>query len=281
MRIPAIRLAGGLLFAGALVIAAVAPAGDRAMAQGAWTGSSSKEDLLYRLQILDAEIADIRARLGGLDTGRPGAGGAASGDAAVLDAEIRRLTAQVERIEQAQRQMAAELTRRLGDIEYRLNEIEGVPNDGTGPPPIGAEVLTEPQAAPAPSVAVSERGDLDLAIRDVQQGRFDQAEDRLRRFMNDYPGSPLIGEAWYWLGESLFVRGIHAEAAKSYLAGYNTDRQGGHAAQNLFRLGVTLGRLGQVNEACLTLREVRSQFPNAPDDIPAKADAEADALSCG
>ena len=280
MRIPAARRASGILLAGAVAAAAAfAPTGDQAAAQGTWSGSSSKEDLLYRLQILDAEIADIRARLGGLDTGR--AGGAATGDSAVLDAEIRRLTAQVERVEQAQRQMAAELTRRLGDIEFRLNELEGVPNDGAGAPPIGAEVLTEPQVATGPTVAVSERGDLDRAIRDVQQGRFDQAEDRLRRFMTDYPGSPLVGEAWYWLGESLFVRGIHAEAAKSYLAGYNSDRQGGHAAHNLFRLGVTLGRLGQINEACLTLREVRTQFPNAPENIPAKADAEADELSCG
>ena len=44
---------------------------------------------------------------------------------------------------------------------------------------------------------------------------------------------------------------------------------------------MTLGRLGQINEACLTLREVRTQFPSAPENIPAKADAEADELSCG
>ncbi|MEM7189194.1 MAG: tol-pal system protein YbgF, partial [Pseudomonadota bacterium] len=121
---------------------------------------------------------------------------------------------------------------------------------------------------------------LDRAIADVKQGRFDQAEDRLRRFMNDYPGSPLTGTAWYWLGESQAVRGIQAEAARSYLNGYNADRVGFYAPHNLFKLGMVLGRLGQINEACLTLREVRTQFPNAPDGIPAKADAEADNLTC-
>jgi TolA-binding protein len=43
---------------------------------------------------------------------------------------------------------------------------------------------------------------------------------------------------------------------------------------------VTLGRLGQVSEACLTLREVGAQFPDAPELID-QAEAEADSLACG
>ena len=30
-----------------------------------WTGASSTDDLQYRLSVIDAELADIRARLGG------------------------------------------------------------------------------------------------------------------------------------------------------------------------------------------------------------------------
>jgi len=202
------------------------------------------------------------------------------GSAGSLEAEIQRLTAAVEQLQNAQRRLAADLTRRLGDIEFRLNELEGNPTGGTVRPLDGGN-LTGPAIDEGPSVSVSERGDLDRAIKDVKQGRFDQAEDRLRRFVVTYPRGPLLGEAWYWLGEGQFVRGIHAEAARSYLNGYNADRRGEHAARNLFRLGVTLGQLGQINEACLTLREVRVQFPSAPDGIPGKADAEADSLACG
>ncbi len=269
----------------AIVIAGVVSAGlaltaGTAVAQK-WKGSSSPEDLLYRLQILDAEIADIRARLGG------GGGGGATrpltgtGNAAV-EGELRRLTGQIERIEQAQRALRADLQRRLGDIEYRLNELEGVSNEDTGgtAPLDGSLDRTNDRVAAAP-VGAAERSDLNRAINDVEKGRFDQGEDRLRRFINSYGGSPLSGEAWYWLGESLFVRGIHAEAAKSYLNGYQSNRKGAHAPHNLYRLGVTLGRLGQINEACLTLFEVRKQFPNAPDGIAGKADRELDNLACG
>ena len=261
-----------LTIAAALILAAPAQAQQ-------WKGSSSKEDLLYRLQILDAEIADIRARLGGAAGGgttRPITGG---GDAA-LEAELRSLTGQIERVERAQRALRADLQRRLGDIEFRLNELEGVPNDGSGGVKLDGDLKSDDRVAAAP-VGAAERGDLDRAIGDVEKGRFDQGEDRLRRFINSYGSSPLVGEAFYWLGESLFVRGIHADAAKAYLNGYQTNRAGNFAARNLYRLGVTLGRLGQINEACLTLREVRKQYPNSPDGIDAKADREADNLACG
>ena len=259
-------------------------------AQTTWSGSSSPEDLRYRLDILDAELADIRARLGGQvgSAVRAPSGGTGDGisDDRVnqLEAEIRRLTASVEQMQNQLNRITADATRRFGDIEFRLNELEGNPTDTDVQPLGGAQggqsigsIVSNNNS----SVSVSERGDLERAASDVQQGRFDQAEDRLRRFLNDYQGSPLTSNAWYWLGESQFVRGQHAEAARSYLNGYNFERTGPQAPANLYKLGVTLGRLGQLNEACLTLREVPAQFPNAPDGLVGKAQDEAAQLTCG
>ena len=258
-----------------------------AQAQSTWSGSSSPEDLRYRLDVLDAELADIRARLGGT-TGSvvAPAGPTGGGD---YEQEIRRLTAQVEQMQNRLTLIQQDLNRRFGDIEFRLTELEGgdtssisVPQVGGGAATNGGSVTAFPsQGQQVAAVSVSEQGDLDRAVEDVRQGRFDQAEDRLRRFIQGYPNSPLTGEAFYWLGESQSVRGIHADAAKSYLNGYQSDTRGPRAAHNLFRLGVTLGRLGQVNEACLTLREVRNQFPSAPDGLADRADSEADQLTCG
>lgn len=256
-----------------------------AIAQTTWSGSSSAEDLRYRLDILDAELADIRARLGGqvgsaVRAPSGGTGGGISDDRVnQLEAEIRRLTASVEQMQNRLNQIASDATRRFGDIEFRLNELEGNPTDGNVQP-LGELTVGQSNTSEI-ATSVTEQGDLDRAANDVQQGRFDQAEDRLRRFLNDYQGSPLTGNAWYWLGESQFVRGQHPDAARSYLNGYNFDRRGPQAAANLYKLGVTLGRLGQLNEACLTLREVGAQFPNAPDGIVGKAKAEADQLTCG
>ncbi|MEL6999122.1 MAG: tol-pal system protein YbgF [Pseudomonadota bacterium] len=253
-----------------------------------WTGSSSPEDLRYRLDVLDAELADIRARLGGQvgsvvntpQSGGTGGGGVSSDRFNQLEGEIRRLTAQVEQMQNQLTRISQDATRRFGDIEFRLNELEGNPTDGAVQPLGGAPSNQGSIGAVIePRVSVSEQGDLDRAAQDVEQGRFDQAEDRLRQFLNEFQGSPLTADAWYWLGESQFVRGQHAEAARSYLNGYNFDRQGREASKNLYKLGVTLGRLGQLNEACLTLREVGAQFPNSAE--VGQASAEADQLTCG
>ena len=272
----------------------------------------STQELRYRLDALDAEIADIRARLG-LGPATPGGAAAALSGSRVtdLEGEVRRLTAMVEEVQNRQRHIAEEAARRFSDVEFRLTELEGgdigvlqpvpplggvdelsVPGTGQGTGQggqgtgqetgsAGAVPLSVDRDAQLAAVSVAEQGDLDRAAADVQQGRYDQAEDRLRTFLGDYPASPLTGDAWYWLGESQSTRGNHGEAARSYLQGYNADRRGPRAAQNLYRLGVTLGRLGQVSEACLTLREVGAQFPGAPDDLVDEAEAEADALACG
>ncbi len=261
-----------------------------------WSGSSTPEELLYRLDILDAEIADIRARLGGAGGAAPAA---PSGDVMLrldrLEAEIRKLTGKVEELTFSQSRIAEDAARRFGDIEFRLTELEGGDISTLGEPePLGGGAA-QPQAQASSGgssggvptnqvlaeVSISEQGDLDRAVRDVQQGRFDQGEDRLRGFLTTYPGSPLSPVAYFWLGESQFIRGNYQDAARSFLDGYNADQSAERAPHSLYRLGVTLGRLGQINEACLTLREVRNQYPNGPQDLIGKADEERDQLACG
>lgn len=325
-RAPAALLFAGLACAGLCGMTAGAPA---ALAQSGWSNSSSPEDFRYRLDVLDAELADLRARLGGAAATAPQSGGwggslSNSGQAA-LESEIRRLTAAVEELQHRVSLIGEEAARRFSDIEFRLTELEGGDITTLQPvPPLGvpsSESPAAPGASPSqtqvqpplsgivagpqgqgsfPGVEVplsgqangqqgrqqlaavspQQQSDLDRAVQDVRQGRYDQAEDRLRRFLNDYPDSALKPEAWYWLGESQFVRGNHAEAARSFLSGYQADSTGSRAPHNLYRLGVTLGRLGQTNEACATLREVRNRFPSA-DGVLGQVSAESEALGCG
>jgi len=247
-----------------------------------WTGAGSVDDLQYRLSVIDAELADIRARLGVAPSAGGGAAAGGGGDATLrlnrLEAELRQLTGRIEEMAFEQRSDAEDAARRFGDIEFRLTELEG--GDISTLPPVaplgGGNVVVA-----GPEVSISERGDLDRAIADVEQGRFDLGEDRLRGFLTAYPNSPLEGEAQYWLGESQFVRGAFQSAARSYLNGYNADRTDAIAPKNLYRLGVTLGRLGQISEACLTLREVGKQFPTGPADILGAATTELSTLNCG
>lgn len=245
---------------------------------GAQNTGTSTEDLRYRLSLIDGELAQIRAQLGG-GTAPVGGGSEVLARLDRLDTELRQLTGKLEKLEFEQRKVAQEAAKRFGDIEFRLTELEG--GDTASLPPEVPLGTTGGTGATAGEVSVSEREALDLAIRDIEQGRFDQGEDRLRKFQSTYPGSPLQAEALFWQGESQFTRGAYQNAARSFLDGYNTDREGVEAARSLMRLGVTLGKLGQVSEACLTLREVGAQFPGAPADVLDSTDSEIQALNCG
>jgi len=276
------------LATGAALMALALPA-----AAQQWNRATTPEEMLYRLDQMAAEIAEMRAAIGG-GAAAPQAGAVtAGGEVAALEAEIRRLTAQVELMQKQIGELAGNTRRRLDDAEFRLNELEGVPNDGAaaGQPLIttdpgtgtggGGETGASVELALRPDVSISERNDLDRAVNDVNQGRFDQAEDRLRQFIDRYPRSPLRGEAWHWLGESQFVRGNLAQASRSYLAGFQADPEGARAPESLLKLGITLGRLGLINEACSTLAQVPRRYPSGPSDVLRRARSEADNLICG
>lgn len=143
--------------------------------------------------------------------------------------------------------------------------------------PVSRPGVTEGSRA---AVAPAAREELDSAISDVREGRFDRAGERLQGFLGQHPDGPLAGEAWYWLGRSQFARGDNAGAASSFLSGFNADQAGPLAPHNLYQLGVALGRLGQTRDACLTLAEVGRRFPAAPGGIVRQAEAEADSLAC-
>lgn len=275
------RSGAAALIAAALIAPFLAEAPRPAQAQS-WSNQRDEAAILQRLDVLEAEIRSLRAELG---RGRSGGEAAPAGSGGVflrlgaIEDELRRLTGTVERLRFRTDEIARDAARRFGDIEYRLTELEGGDTSILPPEPLplGGGAAT---GAPAAQVSVSERGDLESAIRLVQQGRLEDAEDGLTRFLRQYPNSPLGPEAHYWLGEARFTRGAFREAARDYLQGFNAAPGGEQAADNLLKLGVTLGRLGQTQEACLTLREVASRFPGRERAV-AEANGEAQRLSCG
>jgi len=73
----------------------------------------------------------------------------------------------------------------------------------------------------------------------------------------------LTGQAGLLQGESLEGAGQLTQAARVYLDLFSDDPNGPVAADTLFRLGRSLGRLGKTEEACVTLAEVETRFPQA------------------
>ena len=130
----------------------------------------------------------------------------------------------------------------------------------------------EAAAAPAPAqpstpdsggteLAIGEQADYDAAQAALGEARYRDAADGFARFITNYPGSPLAARAQLGRGKALTGLEDTREAARAYLASFSADPTGPVAAESLVLLGAALGKLGQVNQACLTLAEVSTRFP--------------------
>lgn len=156
------------------------------------------------------------------------------------------------------------------------NMAQGAPLD------LGAVLRGDP-AAPAaaqPITTGNVRADYERAYMSLLNGDYAIAETAFRAFLAAYPGDPLSIDALYWLGESLFVRGMHVDAATTFLATYNANPQGAKAPDALLKLGISLVQLGQLVDGCATFARVLSQYPNASNALRQRVTSEQTLARC-
>jgi len=186
-----------------------------------------------------------------------------------IEAELQRLTSKTEEIEYRVNRITTDGTNRIGDLEFRLCELEpgcdigalgdtptlgGVDNGAVVPVPISGIAPTNP------SLAIGEQADFDHAQSMLDESDYRGAADAFATFTQTYPGGPLSPRAHYLRGEAFETLGEMTNAARAYLDAFSAD-QVGTAPDSLFKLGWALGALGQTQDACITLAEVGNRFP--------------------
>jgi tol-pal system protein YbgF len=242
-------------------------------------------DVRQELSTLWVEIQNLRRELS--TTGA--AGGNLQGTSIPdrvnsIEAQLSSLTAKTEELSNRIDRIVADGTNRIGDLEFRLVELEGgdvsqlgqTSTLGGGEVPAVAAPALPPAAPPAaggaagPELAMSERNDFDRAKGALDRGEFELAATELTRFTETYPGSPLTGEAHFWRGEALSALGDQSGAARAYLDSFSGDPQGVMAPDALLQLGLALDRLGQRQESCVMLGEVTVRFPTSAASLEAQ-----------
>ena len=231
-------------------------------------------DVRQELTILFTQVQKLRRELSttggtGVNTG----GGSVLERVGTMESELQRLTSKTEELENRINRIVADGTARIGDLEFRLVELEGGDISTLGETSTlggaGQTATAAPLTAPSTptqsaSLAVGEEADFKRAQEALASGDFRAAADFFATFNQTYPGGPLAAEAELRRGEALDKLGDTREAARAYLASFSTDPQGPMAPQALFELGRSLGALGQTQEACVTLGEVGVRFPGDP-----------------
>lgn len=111
-------------------------------------------------------------------------------------------------------------------------------------------------------------------------GDFAGAQERFSSFVNTYGDHPMVGQAWYWLGETHFAQGNYQDAADSYMSSLRTDRRGERGPDALVRLGASLAAMDQSAAACNVLGSFGQEFPNASPEARQRAARERSRAGC-
>lgn len=269
-------------------------------------GDETLADIRQELAVLYVELQRLKRELS--TTGASGqltVGGTVIDRVNAMEAELQRLTSKAEQLEFRIDRVVTDGTNRVGDLEFRICELEpgcdvgslevgetlgGIaPSTGstaTGTDSAATDITTgaisgnsDTGATSGVELAVGEQADFDTAMASFEAGNMAEAAQQFALFQQNYPGSPLGGEAGLKRGEALEQSGEMTQAARAYLDTFSAEPNGPKAPDALFHLGRALAQLGQTNEACVTLSEVGVRFPQSP--AAAQAQAEIQNMSCG
>jgi tol-pal system protein YbgF len=108
--------------------------------------------------------------------------------------------------------------------------------------------------------------------------QFSEAEAGFRLLLEKYPDHSLAGSAQYQLGETFYAQGNYQEAARNFLQGYKNYPKSRRAPDSLLKLGLSLRKLDQQDQACAALGSVGTEFPRA---VEAKKRAQAEFKRAG
>jgi tol-pal system protein YbgF len=231
--------------------------------------AQSLADIRQDLNILYVEIQRLKGELS--TTQGPSvsvAAGSVLERVQNIETELQRLTALSEELQFRVERVVQDGTNRVGDLEFRLVELEGGDISTLGETTTLGGDFDYPEedvsnVADAPELAVGERADFDMAQKSYDEERYGDSIQILNRFSQTYPDSPLAAEAMVLRGSAHEALGDYKSAARAYLESFSTFPKSTVAPKSLMSLGNALALLGQTDAGCQTLSQVDIRFPGS------------------
>jgi tol-pal system protein YbgF len=156
------------------------------------------------------------------------------------------------------------LASRLDAAEKQLTASGAAPAPASGSVSAGTGTLGTLSAAPAAAEAGAAPADEQTAYRQARQtldsGDYVGGAAALQAYLQQYPTSPRAPEANYWLGRTLALRNMHAEAASAYARSLKGWPQTAWAGDAVVRLSSSLVELKRTADACKALEEYATRY---------------------
>ena len=195
-----------------------------------------------------------------------------------IEAELQRLTGATEKLEFRVSRIISDGTNRIGDLEFRLVELEGGDLSQLGENTTLGGLIEDPASEPAQTtdieLAVGEEADFALAQAAMEEQRYNDAADMFSRFSTTYPASPLVANASLLRGKALEASQDFRGSARAYLEiiiKYPTDAV---APEALTLLGKALVNIDKLEAGCQTLSKVEIRFPDSSFVIDAQKEMQ-------
>lgn len=222
-----------------------------------------------------------------------------------IEESVRSLRGRVEESEFQTRKVAEQLEKLQRDVEYRFSQAGGqlpaattvvtptprpaapapaeaapLPPDTSGRTTAGDGVLRLPEATPPDGSFATPREHYNYAFRLLNQTQYEAAAAAFAAFTQQYPKDPLVGNAYYWEGETFYIRRDYVKAADNFRKGFEALPEGPKAADNLLKLAMSLDALNRDKEACVVLSQIVTKFKKSSTSVTDKATQEQKRIGC-
>ena len=211
--------------------------------------SSQMEDL--RLSLLSPEVRSLAPADAGIALLRLDA----------MEAKLRSTVGRVEALEFHLEILSKDAANRISEFSAKLQELES-PNQ-LKVPQLSAEDRKVEQSEGNDEGLSNETLAFDEAILSFNSQDYEEALLKFKSFNNQFPQSINIAEAFYWLGKTNQELAFFKEAASAFLESFSLAPKGIFAWKSLLGLAASLGGIGQIEQGCLTIGELRERFPES------------------
>ncbi len=114
-----------------------------------------------------------------------------------------------------------------------------------------------------PAAIGNDQRDYDAAYALIRQREFASANMALVEFINAYPDSALIPNAWYWKGEVHLAQQQNEGARQAFTQVLENYAGHSKAPDAMYKLGVLFGRSGDTAAATEMMRKVIETYPQS------------------
>lgn len=210
-----------------------------------------------------------------------------------LEYQLRQVTGQLEVMTHRLKQMQEKMELMTRDYAERLQNLEGrrMSSNQVAPSQQTQNVAQKENKAPNFQVQQVSRNDVKLpdgmskeqynyARSFLLSSDYDKAEVAFKQFIEKNTNSPLISNAYYWLGETYYVRNKYKDAISTFAEGYKKFPRSNKAPGSLLKLGMSLKAINRPNDACKAFKQIQKHSSKASKNILKMAKKQQIASGC-